>query len=241
MKPDPQSYQLPFLPNITFGAYPGHFDRDRAVTRIRSFVKAGITFFIDVTRDDDGLEPYITLYSEVSPEGAEPPLHQRFPIRDQSVPDKPGDMIRILDALDDAVEQGHHVYLHCWGGIGRTGMVAGCYLVRHGLSGELALKEVSRIFKGTPLGKAGRQSPETYEQRRFVLEWAAHDPKAAWSGNAELEFRARRYARLLIAEAGGDLDAARKEANERANAASADGSQGTGQVWARVAEILTTD
>lgn len=39
-------------------------------------------------------------------------------------------MRAILDAIDRAA--GSIVYVHCWGGHGRTGTVAGCYLVRHG-------------------------------------------------------------------------------------------------------------
>lgn len=34
--------------------------------------------------------------------------------------------IRILDAIDARLEAGKSVYVHCWGGIGRTDTVAGC-------------------------------------------------------------------------------------------------------------------
>lgn len=34
-----------------------------------------------------------------------------------------------------ALAAGQTVYVHCYGGIGRTGTVVGCWLVRHGLSG----------------------------------------------------------------------------------------------------------
>ena len=42
-------------------------------------------------------------------------------------------MTRILDDVDAALADGGAVYVHCWGGIGRTGTVVGCWLVRHGL------------------------------------------------------------------------------------------------------------
>lgn len=239
-KPDPQSYQLPLLPDVTFGAYPGHFERTQAVARVNALCQAGITCFIDLTEERDGLYPYMTLVLEVSNVG-KAPVYLRFPIRDMSVPATPADLLPVLDALDDAVAAGHSVYLHCWGGIGRTGMVAGCYLVRHGLTGELALKELNRAFAETPLGREGRESPETDLQRRFVLEWAKHDPKAKWPGPPDYEFRARRYARLLIAEAGGDMEQARRMAEKQARTASLDGPQWAGQVWARVVEYLTPD
>jgi hypothetical protein len=188
MKPLQQCYQLPLLPGITFGEYPGDFVRTRALEQVRAFSAAGISCFIDITDERDGLFPYMPLFPEVLPEGVGPPLHLRFPLRDQSIPDEPRDMRAILDALDEAVASGHNLYVHCWGGIGRTGMVAGCYLVRHGLTGELALQELTRLFSRTPLGQAGRHSPETYPQRRFILEWAQHDQKATWPPASDAEF-----------------------------------------------------
>ena len=37
------------------------------------------------------------------------------------------------------------IYLHCQAGIGRTGTVVGCYLVRHGLSGRAALSHLNEL------------------------------------------------------------------------------------------------
>jgi len=79
-------------------------------------------------------------------------------------------MRQILDTLDEALQAGHVVYVHCWGGIGRTGTVVGCYLVRHGFTGEEALQRIACWVAGTP--KAHRPSPETAEQRRMVLDWS---------------------------------------------------------------------
>ena len=36
-------------------------------------------------------------------------------------------MVAILDSLDTAIADEHTIYLHCWGGIGRTGTVVGCW------------------------------------------------------------------------------------------------------------------
>ena len=70
---------------------------------------------------------------------------------------------RILDRIDGLLDAGEVVSVHCLGGIGRTGTVVGCYLVRHGMSGETALATVERL-RGAP--------PETAEQRRLVLDWS---------------------------------------------------------------------
>src|SRR5438128_1987093 len=84
-------------------------------------------------------------------------------------------MAATLDALDAARAQGHTVYLHCWGGVGRTGTVAGCYLVRHGVPGDLALRTIVQQFGATAKGRTGRAAPETPSQERFILGWAHYD------------------------------------------------------------------
>ena len=84
-----------------------------------------------------------------------------FAIPDLTCPSRET-MTRILDRIDELLEGGEVVYVHCRAGIGRTGTVVGCYLVRHGMSGPEALAAVERR-RGAP--------PETREQRRLVLDW----------------------------------------------------------------------
>ncbi len=80
-------------------------------------------------------------------------------------------MAVILDTIDDALADGHQVYVHCWGGIGRTGTTVGCWLVRQGHDGPSALAEVARLFGATLKGQAGRHSPETSAQCDWVKTW----------------------------------------------------------------------
>jgi protein-tyrosine phosphatase len=90
----------------------------------------------------------------------------RAPIQDFGIPTT-AQMREALDLLDAAIARGHRVYLHCYAGIGRTGTVVGCYLVRHGLGGRAALDEIAALRGG--LGPEARPSPITPEQRRMVL------------------------------------------------------------------------
>ena len=53
--------------------------------------------------------------------------------------------------------------MHCWAGCGRTGVVVGSWLVRHGVDPQEAL---GRIAEARGLG-----CPQTLEQRTFVLDW----------------------------------------------------------------------
>lgn len=96
------------------------------------------------------------------------PLFLRLPVHDYSIPTREG-MTAILDALDAALRDGHTVYLHCWGGKGRTGTVVGCWLARHRLAqGQAALEAVWALRQGLQ-----GASPETEEQRELVRSWQA--------------------------------------------------------------------
>jgi protein-tyrosine phosphatase len=49
----------------------------------------------------------------------------RQSVRDAGVPQGREQMERILATIRDEVAAGRPVYIHCWGGIGRTGTVVG--------------------------------------------------------------------------------------------------------------------
>jgi protein-tyrosine phosphatase len=89
-------------------------------------------------------------------------------IRDFSTPST-DEMMDMLDTIDSALSDGHNIYLHCFGGKGRTGTVVGCYLARHGMPGSQALEMINTLRKN--IKEDSGQSPETESQRRMVLEW----------------------------------------------------------------------
>ena len=91
-------------------------------------------------------------------------------MRDLDCP-TPETMRAILDAVDEALAVGRKVYLHCWGGVGRTGTVVGCHLVRHGTRPEEALALIADWRRDTPDGY--RVSPETSAQREMIEQWRA--------------------------------------------------------------------
>ena len=93
----------------------------------------------------------------------------RIPIRDVDVPPSTL-MASILDKIDHSLAQKKPVYVHCWGGKGRTGTVVGCWLARHGrATGDEALGLIRELRKNDPTGS--QPSPETERQRRMVRAW----------------------------------------------------------------------
>ena len=80
-------------------------------------------------------------------------------------------MQHLLNILDQALEAGHTVYVHCWGGVGRTGTVVGCYLVRHGMTGDEALDWLRGVWPSVEQSAWHTSTPETREQQRYVRNW----------------------------------------------------------------------
>ena len=138
------------------GRHPCAWGPENAPVEVANLLDARVTLFLDLTQDGE-LEPYHHL---VTP----PARHVRAPIRDLSVPSKEG-LVAVLDEIDAELARGGVVYVHCWAGCGRTGVVVGTWLVRHGTNPHDAL---ARIAETRGLG-----CPQTLEQRLFVLSWEA--------------------------------------------------------------------
>lgn len=135
--------------------------------KIRSLIEAGTTLFLDLTEDGD-LPPYEDLLQEEAQRLGASVEYLRVPVQDQATASAE-QMVEALDAIDRVVDSGGTAYVHCMRGIGRTGMVVGCYLARHGMTGQEALDEIRVLRKGILNSWAG--SPETEAQKRMVLEW----------------------------------------------------------------------
>ena len=159
------------------GSPPGTHRRDVA-GKLQEFIDVGVRVFIDLTTKADRLAPYVPDLMPLSGGQEVEVIHESLPIKDMSVCE-PSHMIRVLDTIDGHMQAGRPVYLHCWGGIGRTGMVVGCWLVRHGKSGEQALTEVNRLFRTMSPARVAKHaalgSPQTAEQRDVVRNWAGND------------------------------------------------------------------
>ncbi|HET7203494.1 MAG TPA: ADP-ribosylglycohydrolase family protein, partial [Steroidobacteraceae bacterium] len=156
---------------LLVGAHPGSRSRAQAMDRLRRFLEAGVTCFIDLTEPEE-----TAAYEALLP--FETPLGRRVeylrePIVDHGVPAGRETMARIVAMLDAALESGHTVYLHCRAGIGRSAMAAGCWLAEQSGSGERALGELAEAWSQAAQSRYWPRVPETDEQLQFVLDWVA--------------------------------------------------------------------
>jgi hypothetical protein len=158
------------------GEYPGRFDPEQTRRRLDAFLEAGFDTFIDLTKQGE-VYPYAKILSEQAQAYEISAQYYRFPIGDFGLP-SPAQMKAILDQIDESLGTGRKIFLHCWGGIGRTGTTVGCYLVHRGLDGEQALRQLAEWWQDVPKSRIHPFSPETREQVNFVLDWARYENHA---------------------------------------------------------------
>jgi hypothetical protein len=142
------------------GPYPRSVDDAVAREKVKRLLDVGVTVFIDLTERGE-VAPYDHLLIGKA-------RHVRIPIRDFDVSSE-RQMTQILDEMDRVLAEGGCVYLHCFAGLGRTGTVVGCWLVRHGLSGREALRAIGELRRQTAFPDSA--SPQTDAQARFVRRW----------------------------------------------------------------------
>lgn len=156
---------------IAAGPYPGAATPEEAKAKLAALLAAGVTTFVDLTEEHDRhrrLEPYSHLLRSVAARRGIRATHLRLPIDDTDVP--PAWRMRvILDAIDTAVGAGEVAYIHCWGGVGRTGTVVGCLLREAGATPDTVLADLQELRAHTT--RASRPSPENARQADYVTGW----------------------------------------------------------------------
>lgn len=156
--------------DLLAGPYPGAKDPAEAERKLEDLLDLGVTYFIDLTEEgESGLVPYAPLLRTLAAARGISVTHVRMPVPDLGVPE-PSQMRAVQDTLREAREAGDVVYVHCWGGVGRTGTVIGCQLMEsgeHDGTSDMATLAALRVATA----RAPRPSPETEGQRAMVLAW----------------------------------------------------------------------
>ncbi len=154
------------------GEYPGDPDPDKHQAKVRTLLDAGIRTFVNLMEEKETnhagkpFVPYDRLAKRLCPDVS----CRRHAIRDLSAPTRAA-MTAILDAIDASVAAGRPTYVHCWGGVGRTGTVVACWLLRHAMATQANVLEVLARLRKQDCVHGHRESPENAKQRQFVASW----------------------------------------------------------------------
>ena len=157
------------------GCYPGSEDQREEERKPKGLIQAGIRHVISLmepqeyNRPDDPFPPYVDHMESIAQKLKVSVTFDQISIKDFSVPTE-RQMVRILNQIDMCIKYDKPVYVHCWGGKGRTGTVVGCYLAQHGYAaGKDLIKKIKELRKNTE--DFSDQSPETREQIKMVINW----------------------------------------------------------------------
>ena len=147
------------------GEYPGDKNGKKAKNKIRNMLHFGVRHFIDLTEEGE-LHPYAHLLSSGC-------TYDRFPIRDVSIPKSTHEVYRLIDKITEFSKRDDgYIYIHCWGGVGRTGTIVAC-LRAEGMENPTiddALTCLRNLFSEMPKS-SHRLTPETKEQEAFIGQY----------------------------------------------------------------------
>jgi hypothetical protein len=172
-RPFPQSYWVRDG-LLCAGHYPGALDIDERNEKLAGLLDCGIRRVIclipahETGRDGRPFDPYEPVLQALAASRGVSVECLRLGYADGTTPER-AHMSKILDAIDASLAAGEPVYLHCWGGHGRTGTTAACYLIRHGLTPQVAIEQIVVLRK--PLPK--NHFPFEGRQEEFVRSWRA--------------------------------------------------------------------
>jgi ADP-ribosylglycohydrolase len=175
-------YRLPELA-VFCCEYPAAKDDDAlTATKLSRLAEMAIDIVVDLTTPHDGLVPYdLASYhrdarNALGAQRRSAPEHWRRPIPDAGTPASLDAFAQLVEEIATAIADGRRIAIHCWGGIGRTGMVAAALLVRFGWTADDALEIVDALWRSTPKARrpehAGRSAPETPVQVAMVRDYA---------------------------------------------------------------------
>jgi protein-tyrosine phosphatase len=137
--------------------------RDWLGNEMANWKRAGVDVVLSLLTPEE--ERDLDLVEEASEAKTQKMKFWSFPIPDRQVPKSETNLAESLDKVTDALSAGENVLVHCRQGVGRTGLVVACLLVKNGMSPGAAVENVSAA--------RGVTVPETMEQRDWIDHYAS--------------------------------------------------------------------
>ncbi|CAN5472819.1 hypothetical protein BH09VER1_BH09VER1_26610 [soil metagenome] len=176
------NYQSPFTRSywaipaqVLAGCYPGARHATGRDEKLNGLIQAGVTLVVNLMEasetDHQGnaFVDYLPRLQELAETAGRQIRAMRFEIPDGNIPSLE-EMNHILAAILEEMDRGGVVYVHCWGGKGRTATVIGCLLVQLGL--ESSGSVLQRLLDLTVhASQFFWPTPQTPEQCDFIVQW----------------------------------------------------------------------
>ena len=150
---------------IYAGEYPATANETLGREELSRFLNFGITHFIDLTECAE-LSPY----HQWLPDDC---CYIRHAVKDCGTPRSMHEVKELLETIIETIKENKNakIYIHCRGGIGRTGTIVGCYYAMLFKNYTLANNLLQKQFSQCPKSYY-RRTPETLEQRQFIMRYA---------------------------------------------------------------------
>lgn len=145
------------------GEHPSGGNPPDTLARLERLHRAGIDAYVDLTEEGE-----LPDYRPLLPRRIE---YLRCPIADMGVPYNASQTQELLAAIRASLGRERRVYVHCRAGIGRTGLVIGCFLAEDEKDGKKAIKRLNRLWKQSARAESWPQVPQTNEQADYIRRW----------------------------------------------------------------------
>ena len=166
LKYKPTGYSYRVDDNVWAGEYPvWEWEQGARMRQLKLFTDFGINYFLDLTENGE-MPPYAPfLTNNIG--------RHTFPIPNGCIPHSVKwvvDLFRIINGVLNKPET--KLYIHCHGGVGRTGTIVACYYIYFkGMPADNARADMRRRY-ATHGRSAWMSAPETEVQLNFIKEFA---------------------------------------------------------------------
>jgi protein-tyrosine phosphatase len=162
MKPD--IYWIPGLPYGRLAIMPRPRGGDWLDGEVNAWKMAGIDVVVSLLTPREVME--LGLQNEAQSCTDRGIRYFSYPIPDRQVPASRPTTLALIKDIDTWLKAGQGVAVHCWGGIGRSGLLAACTLVAQGFLPQVAFAVIGE--------SRGIKVPETDEQQRWVEDFFSY-------------------------------------------------------------------
>lgn len=164
------------IPNkLIAGQTPSSYNKEIRLQKLINLLNIGIKVIINLTHENENNDEGSILpnyFDEIRNLAKSSNINielYRIPINDYSIPSE-AEMRTIFEIINKSISNNKSVFVHCWGGVGRTGTVIACFLKEFYNANNENVFEFLQYLRRT-IDNSDKFSPETEEQKEFIINW----------------------------------------------------------------------